>query len=77
MTDPGVDPPDGFDEFASAQARQLLRIAFLMCNDWHDAEDLVQATLGSPVSAARPFGAPGDAIQACIFMQRSAYFCVR
>lgn len=45
MTDRRVDPPDGFDEFASAQARQLLRIAFLMCGDWHQAEDLVQATL--------------------------------
>jgi RNA polymerase sigma-70 factor (sigma-E family) len=24
---------------------QLFRIAFLMCNDWHEAEDLVQTTL--------------------------------
>ena len=45
MTDRGVDPPEEFADFASARARQLLRIAFLMCNDWHEAEDLVQTTL--------------------------------
>ena len=28
-----------------ARAGQLFRIAFLMCGDWHEAEDLVQTTL--------------------------------
>jgi RNA polymerase sigma-70 factor (sigma-E family) len=45
VTDSGVDPPVGFREFASARATQLFRIALLMCNDWHEAEDLVQTTL--------------------------------
>jgi RNA polymerase sigma-70 factor (sigma-E family) len=34
-----------FGEFASAQAGQLFRIAYLICGDWHEAEDLVQTTL--------------------------------
>jgi len=34
-----------FGEFASAQAGQLFRIAYLMCGDWHEAEDLVQTAL--------------------------------
>ena len=45
MTDRSVDPPADFREFASARATQLFRIAFLMCGDWHEAEDLVQTTL--------------------------------
>jgi RNA polymerase sigma-70 factor (sigma-E family) len=36
-----------YREFASARARQLFRLAFLMCGDWHEAEDLVQTTLAS------------------------------
>ncbi|HEY3905822.1 MAG TPA: hypothetical protein VGM14_18075, partial [Streptosporangiaceae bacterium] len=31
-----------FGEFASAQAGQLFRIAYLLCGNWHEAEDLVQ-----------------------------------
>ena len=27
------------------RATQLFRLAFLMCGDWHEAEDLVQITL--------------------------------
>ena len=34
-----------FAEFAAAQAGQLFRIAYLMCGDWHEAEDLVQTAL--------------------------------
>lgn len=45
MTDSGVDAPAGFREFASARGTQLFRIAYLMCNDAHEAEDLVQTTL--------------------------------
>jgi RNA polymerase sigma-70 factor (sigma-E family) len=45
VTDRGVDPSEEFAEFARAQAGQLFRIAFMMCNDWHGAEDLVQVTL--------------------------------
>jgi RNA polymerase sigma-70 factor (sigma-E family) len=36
-----------YREFASARARPLFRLAFLMCGDWHEAEDLVQITLAS------------------------------
>ena len=36
-----------YREFASARARPLFRLAFLMCGDWHEAEDLVQTTLAS------------------------------
>jgi RNA polymerase sigma-70 factor (sigma-E family) len=36
---------DDFHEFASARAGQLFRIAYLICGDWHEAEDLVQTTL--------------------------------
>jgi RNA polymerase sigma-70 factor (sigma-E family) len=34
-----------YQEFAAGQARQLFRIAYLMCGDWHAAEDLVQITM--------------------------------
>ena len=36
-----------YREFASARATQLFRLAYLMCGDWHEAEDLVQTTLAS------------------------------
>lgn len=35
----------GFDEFVAARQRGLLRTAYLLCGDWHLAEDLVQSTL--------------------------------
>ncbi|KQV14406.1 MULTISPECIES: SigE family RNA polymerase sigma factor [unclassified Kitasatospora] len=34
-----------FEEFASSRARRLFQIAYLMCGDWHLAQDLVQNTL--------------------------------
>ena len=34
-----------FAEFAAAAAGRLRRTAFLLCGDWHTAEDLAQATL--------------------------------
>ena len=34
-----------FREFATARASQLFRIAYLVCGDWHEAQDLVQTTL--------------------------------
>jgi RNA polymerase sigma-70 factor (sigma-E family) len=45
VKDRGVDAVPEFREFARARARQLFRLAFLMCGDWHEAEDLVQTTL--------------------------------
>ncbi|GAB2586823.1 SigE family RNA polymerase sigma factor [Streptomyces capparidis] len=35
-----------YAEFATARAGQLFRTAWLLCGDWHLAEDLVQTTLG-------------------------------
>ncbi|BFV59605.1 SigE family RNA polymerase sigma factor [Kitasatospora sp. CMC57] len=34
-----------FEEFASTRAGRLFQIAYLMCGDWHQAQDLVQTTL--------------------------------
>ncbi len=34
-----------FAEFAAAASPRLRRMAFLLCGDWHTAEDLVQTTL--------------------------------
>ncbi|GAA3026824.1 SigE family RNA polymerase sigma factor [Kitasatospora albolonga] len=34
-----------FEEFASTRSRRLFQIAYLMCGDWHQAQDLVQITL--------------------------------
>ena len=45
MTDRGIDGQPGYREFATARAAQLFRVAFLMCGDWHEAEDLTQTTL--------------------------------
>jgi RNA polymerase sigma-70 factor (sigma-E family) len=40
-----MTPTDEFVEFAAATSARLRRTAFLLCGDWHTAEDLVQATL--------------------------------
>jgi RNA polymerase sigma-70 factor (sigma-E family) len=40
-----LDCPDGFMEFMSAAAPRLRRTAYLLCGDWHAAQDLTQATL--------------------------------
>jgi len=34
-----------FAEFAGASALRLRRTAFLLCHDWHNAEDLTQTAL--------------------------------
>ena len=35
----------GFDEFATARTKRLFHYAYLVCGDWHEAQDLVQTTL--------------------------------
>ena len=34
-----------FAEFAQARQGHLRRLAFLLCGDWHDAQDLTQTAL--------------------------------
>lgn len=36
-----------FDDFVVTRGAALRRTAFLLCGDWHDAEDLVQSTLAT------------------------------
>ena len=36
-----------YEEFVSARARALRRTAYLLCGDWHRAEDLVQSVFTS------------------------------
>jgi RNA polymerase sigma-70 factor (sigma-E family) len=47
MEDAPMRSADGgsFEEFAEACAASLRRSAYLLCGDWHTAEDLVQLTL--------------------------------
>jgi RNA polymerase sigma-70 factor (sigma-E family) len=40
-----VTPTEEFAEFVGASSARLRRAAFLMCGDWHMAEDLAQTTL--------------------------------
>ncbi|MBS2551959.1 SigE family RNA polymerase sigma factor [Catenulispora sp. NL8] len=40
-----MDGLDDFTTFAHAQQGRLRRLAFLLCGDWNDAQDLAQTTL--------------------------------
>jgi len=40
-----VTPAEEFTEFATGAAARLRRTAFLLCGDWHTAEDFTQTTL--------------------------------
>ena len=40
-----MTPADEFAEFAESAAPRLRRTAFLLCGDWHSAEDLTQSAL--------------------------------
>ncbi|HEY2638412.1 MAG TPA: SigE family RNA polymerase sigma factor [Streptosporangiaceae bacterium] len=42
---------DEFTSFAEAAASRLLDTAFLLCGDWHAAEDLTQTTLAKVFAA--------------------------
>jgi RNA polymerase sigma-70 factor (sigma-E family) len=48
-----VTPAEEFIEFATGASPQLQRTAFLLCGDWHAAEDLVQATLAKVFVSGR------------------------
>jgi DNA-directed RNA polymerase specialized sigma24 family protein len=45
-----------FSEFVLARLPSLRRLALLLCQDWHRADDLVQATLIQAVRALGPGG---------------------
>lgn len=47
-----------FVEFATTASPRLRRMAFLLCGDWHAAEDLVQTTLALATNT------PGRALKA-------------
>jgi RNA polymerase sigma-70 factor (sigma-E family) len=48
-----VDRLEGFAEYAGARQRHLRRSAYLLCGDWHLAEDLTQTVL---VNLCRSWG---------------------
>jgi RNA polymerase sigma-70 factor (sigma-E family) len=48
-----VDCPEEFTEFAAAEMARLRRTAFLLCGDWHAAEDLTQIALTKTLLAWR------------------------
>ncbi|MFS8200388.1 SigE family RNA polymerase sigma factor [Streptomyces sp. CWNU-52B] len=49
----GVEDGLGFDEFARSRQAQLRRTAYLLCGDWHLAEDLTQTALAKLYSVWR------------------------
>ncbi|GAA1988405.1 SigE family RNA polymerase sigma factor [Catenulispora subtropica] len=40
-----MDAKEEFTEYATASVKRLRDIAYLMCRDWHQAQDLTQAAL--------------------------------
>jgi RNA polymerase sigma-70 factor (sigma-E family) len=48
-----VECPDDFTEFAQAELTRLRRTAYLLCGDWHGAEDLTQIALTKTLLAWR------------------------
>ena len=50
-----------FTEFAAGAAPRLRRTAFLLCGNWHTAEDLAQTTLAKTFVAGRRISRPDAA----------------
>ncbi|MFG3703383.1 SigE family RNA polymerase sigma factor [Micromonospora sp. NPDC047670] len=44
MTDTAVDRDDAFRNYVAARAEAVRFTAYLMCGDWHEAEDLAQSS---------------------------------
>lgn len=59
----GVKSAEDFTEFATAASPRLRRTAFLLCGDWHTAEDLAQTTLAKMFVSWRRIS-KRDAVQA-------------
>src|SRR5215467_11979744 len=58
-----VTPEEEFAEFAQASSARLRRTAFLLCGDWHLAEDLAQTALAKVFCSWRKISRR-DAVQA-------------
>lgn len=58
-----VTSAEEFIEFAAAVSPRLRRTAFLLCGDWHTAEDLAQTTLAKVFGSWRRISQP-DAAEA-------------
>ncbi len=56
-----MDCPDDFTEFAAAELTRLRRTAYLLCGDWHAAEDLTQIALTRTLLAWRRISRPENA----------------
>jgi len=41
----GLSRDDDFTRFVAERAGALRRVAYLLCQDWHGADDLVQASI--------------------------------
>ena len=48
-----MECPEEFTEFAAAEMARLRRTAYLLCGDWHAAEDLTQIALTKTLLAWR------------------------
>jgi RNA polymerase sigma-70 factor (sigma-E family) len=48
-----MECPEDFTEFAAAEMVRLRRTAYLLCGDWHTAEDLTQVALTRTLLAWR------------------------
>lgn len=48
-----MTPREEFDDYVRARHDRLCRVAFLLCGDWQQAEDLVQTTLAKTYVAHR------------------------
>src|ERR1700733_13928128 len=48
-----VECPEDFIEFAAVEMVRLRRTAYLLCGDWHGAEDLTQIALTKTLLAWR------------------------
>ncbi len=42
---PGIDRDAEFTEYATAKSPWLRKVAYLLCQDWHRADDLLQSSL--------------------------------
>ena len=56
--------PDSFDEYVAARYAALLRTAYLLTTNRHDAEDLVQTALMKAVPAWKRIDLVQDALPA-------------